>query len=152
MYCAYNAKVKNEELGKSVMGKIGGNLIINYINYYRKYIKEALSKSKRFDSIIEIDKLAEKGEQVLSLGNQYGEGWLLTAEMLELVETGAKNIVCVQPFGCLPNHIVGKGMIKAVRNIYEDANIVAIDYDPGASEVNQLNRIKLMMASAKGNI
>ena len=92
--------------------------------------------------------LARKASTVLSLGNQAGEGWLLTGEMIELIEHGVPNIVCCQPFACLPNHVVGKGMFREVRRRYPQANIVAIDYDPGASEVNQLNRIKLMLATA----
>ena len=88
----------------------------------------------------------------VSLGNQSGEGWFLTGEMLELIENDVPNIVCVQPFGCLPNHVVGKGVIKNMRSSHPDANIVAIDYDPGASDVNQLNRIKLMLATAKNNL
>ncbi|MCW7999934.1 hypothetical protein CFK35_18895, partial [Clostridium sp. cpc1] len=89
---------------------------------------------------------------MISVGNQSGEGWLLTAEMMELIESRVENIVCVQPFGCLPNHIVGKGMIKAMKEKYPKANIVAIDYDPGASEVNQLNRLKLMLSAAYDNL
>ena len=92
--------------------------------------------------------LARKASTVLSLGNQAGEGWLLTGEMIELIEHGVPNIVCCQPFACLPNHVVGKGMFREVRRRYPRANIVAIDYDPGASEVNQLNRIKLMISTA----
>ena len=92
--------------------------------------------------------LARKASTVLSLGNQAGEGWLLTGEMIELIEHGVPNIVCCQPFACLPNHVVGKGMFREVRRRYPQANIVAIDYDPGASEVNQLNRIKLMISTA----
>jgi len=92
--------------------------------------------------------LARKASKVLSLGNQAGEGWLLTGEMIELIEHGVPNIVCCQPFACLPNHVVGKGMFREVRRRYPQANIVAIDYDPGASEVNQLNRIKLMISTA----
>ena len=88
----------------------------------------------------------------VSLGNQTGEGWFLTGEMLELIHSGVKNIVCTQPFGCLPNHIVGKGVIKELRRNYPDSNIIAVDYDPGASEVNQLNRIKLMLATAHKNL
>ena len=86
---------------------------------------------------------------VISIGNQYGEGWFLTGEMAELLVSGVPNIVCIQPFACLPNHVVGKGVIKQLKRIYPDANIAAVDYDPGASEVNQLNRIKLMLSSAK---
>ena len=89
---------------------------------------------------------------ILSLGNQYGEGWFLTGEMIELIEHGTPNIVCVQPFACLPNHVTGKGMIKELRRQFPQSNIVAVDYDPGASEVNQLNRIKLMMAVAFENL
>jgi predicted nucleotide-binding protein (sugar kinase/HSP70/actin superfamily) len=89
---------------------------------------------------------------VVSLGNQTGEGWLLTAEMIELIEGGAPNVVLVQPFACLPNHITGKGVMKELKRRYKDANIVAVDYDPGASEVNQLNRIKLMMSVAFQNM
>ena len=88
----------------------------------------------------------------LSLGNQYGEGWFLTGEMAELLTEGVENIVCIQPFACLPNHVVGKGVIKALRRAYPRANIAAVDYDPGASEVNQLNRIKLMLSEAKRRI
>lgn len=85
---------------------------------------------------------------VIGFGNKMGEGWLLTAEMMELIENGYKNIVCAQPFGCLPNHIVGKGMIRQIKNIHNDSNIVPVDYDPGATKVNQENRIKLMLAVA----
>ena len=89
---------------------------------------------------------------IVSVGNQTGEGWFLTGEMLELIHNNVPNIVCAQPFGCLPNHVVGKGVIKEIRLEHPDANIVAVDYDPGASEVNQLNRIKLMLATANKNI
>ena len=91
-------------------------------------------------------------QDFVSLGNQTGEGWFLTGEMLELIHSGVENIVCTQPFGCLPNHIVGKGVIKELRQHYPNANIIAVDYDPGASEVNQLNRIKLMLATAHKNL
>jgi predicted nucleotide-binding protein (sugar kinase/HSP70/actin superfamily) len=96
-----------------------------------------------------IEKLAEYAEDYVSLGNQCGEGWFLTGEMLELIHTGTPNIVCTQPFACLPNHVVGKGVIKRLRSDYPESNIIAVDYDPGASEVNQLNRIKLMLATAQ---
>ena len=88
----------------------------------------------------------------VSLGTQTGEGWLLTGEMLELIHSGTTNIICTQPFGCLPNHIVGKGVIKELRASHPEANIIAVDYDPGASEVNQLNRIKLMLSTAQKNL
>ena len=103
--------------------------------------------------IIKNSKLTEdKVKDILSIGNQTGEGWFLTAEMIEYIEHGIPNIVCVQPFACLPNHVVGKGVIKTIRDTYPEANISAIDYDPGASEAKQTNRIKLLMAVAKDNL
>ena len=99
-----------------------------------------------------IAEIAENAKNVLQLGHCTGEGWFLTGEMIELINSGVHNIVCVQPFACLPNHVTGKGMIKELRRQYPQSNVVAIDYDPGASEVNQLNRIKLMMAVAFENI
>ena len=106
----------------------------------------------RFHPPVHIKTLAEYARPIVSIGNQTGEGWFLTGEMVELIKSGASNIVCCQPFACLPNHIVGKGVIKSLRHAYPDANIVAIDYDPGASEVNQVNRIKLMLATARKNM
>ncbi len=111
-------------------------------------MRNALRKSKRFSPPSTISELAEGASKVLSLGHQTGEGWFLTAEMIELIKSGTKNIVCMQPFACLPNHVTGKGMIKELRRKYPGSNIAAIDYDPGASEVNQLNRLKLMLSVA----
>ena len=99
-----------------------------------------------------IEKIAEKASEIISIGNQCGEGWLLTGEMVDLIDSGVENIVCLQPFACLPNHVTGKGMMKPMRKRNPLANIAAIDYDPGASNVNQLNRIKLMMATAHKNM
>ena len=99
-----------------------------------------------------IEDLAKYARDIVSEGNQTGEGWFLTGEMLHLIHDGVPNIVCTQPFACLPNHIVGKGVIKKLRAQHPEANIVAVDYDPGASEVNQLNRIKLMLATANKKI
>ena len=96
--------------------------------------------------------MADKARTVLSVCNNMGEGWLLTAEMLDLIDHGAPNIICTQPFACLPNHVVGKAVIKELRRQHPESNIVAVDYDPGASEVNQLNRIKLMISVAKENM
>ena len=115
----------------------------------RKDAVEALKASKRFSPPKRIDKIAEPSRKFLSEGNQYGEGWFLCGEMVELLEDGVNNIVCIQPFACLPNHVMGKGVIKALKAAYPRANIAAVDYDPGASEVNQLNRIKLMLSAAK---
>lgn len=152
LYCLYNASFKSKALGKGIKEKIFSDIGIKYIEAYRRYIREALNNSERFYGPLEIEELGTLAEKLISLGNQSGEGWLLTAEMIELVEDGASNIVCVQPFGCLPNHITGKGMIKAIRDIYPIANIVPLDYDPGASQVNQLNRLKLMLSTAKSNL
>lgn len=99
-----------------------------------------------------IEQIAALAEPFLAQGNQYGEGWFLAGEMAELLTTGVSNIVCIQPFACLPNHVVGKAVIKELRRQHPESNIVAVDYDPGASEVNQLNRIKLMISVAKENM
>ena len=115
-------------------------------------IREYLLKETRYRNTCNIYELAENVEGILSTGNQTGEGWFLTAEMVELIKDGINNIVCVQPFACLPNHIVGKAVIKKLRTLYKDSNIVAIDYDPGASHTNQVNRIKLMLTVAKDNL
>ena len=111
-----------------------------------------MSSKKNYLMPCNIWHLEEQVKDVLSIGNQTGEGWFLTGEMIELIESGAPNIVCMQPFGCLPNHVTGKGAIKALRKKYPQSNIVAVDYDPGASEVNQLNRIKLMLSTAFKNL
>lgn len=152
LYCAYNANFKHKYLSKSKKSQIASNAAILGIEYYRKEMKRALKKSKRFESPKSIAALAEGAQNILSLGNQTGEGWFLTAEMVELIESEVKNIVCMQPFACLPNHVTGKGMIKKLKEEYPGANITAIDYDPGASEVNQLNRIKLMLSVAFKNL
>lgn len=149
LYCLYNSDFKNKYFGKSFKQKITGDIGIKYIEYYRKYIRESLDNSKRFTPPLTIEELGDLAKRLISLGNQSGEGWLLTAEIIELIEHGAENIVCVQPFGCLPNHITGKGMIKAIRDVYPKTNIIPLDYDPGASTVNQLNRLKLMLSRAE---
>lgn len=152
LYCCYNSKFKNRYLSGSSIVKTGCDIAISYIESYRKVVKKELQNSERFGYPSSINNLAKKAANVVSLGNQTGEGWLLTGEMVELIESDVNNIVCIQPFACLPNHITGKGMIKALKSKYPLANIVAVDYDPGASEVNQLNRIKLMMSVAFKNL
>ncbi|WP_446897616.1 acyl-CoA dehydratase activase-related protein [Clostridium sp. LBM24168] len=148
LYCAYDAKFKHENLSGTLLSEIIKGASIKFIEYYRRHMKIALKKSRRFSPPSAIDELAEGASDVLSLGNQTGEGWFLTAEMIELIKSGTKNIVCMQPFACLPNHVTGKGMIKELKRKYPGSNIAAIDYDPGASEVNQLNRLKLMLSVA----
>ena len=148
LYCFYNNNFKATHLGMSKMAALKGNLGIRALEWFRAPAAEALKKSSRFAPPAQIENLASMAQKIVSLGNQTGEGWFLTGEMLELIQNGTSNIVCTQPFGCLPNHVVGKGVIKELRHRYPTANIVAIDYDPGASEVNQLNRIKLMLSTA----
>lgn len=147
-YSLLGLDFKYRYLSGSKPEQVAAKLAISALELYRKPLKEALSMSRRFSPPKTIYELAQKAKQVLSLGHQAGEGWFLTGEMIELIESGVKNIICMQPFACLPNHVTGKGMIKELKRIYPEANIVAIDYDPGASEINQLNRIKLMLSTA----
>ncbi len=126
---------------------------IKLIDILEKDLKLALSKSKKnYLPPCDIWHLEDKVKDVLSIGNQTGEGWFLTAEMIEYIENDIPNIICVQPFACLPNHVVGKGVIKTIRSKYPEANIAPVDYDPGASQANQTNRIKLLMTVAKDNL
>ena len=150
-YSIYNGKYKSEFLGAKKSSDFIADTAVKLIRQIRKPALEALEKSKRFEAPMPIEQIGEITKPFLSLGNQYGEGWFLTGEMIELIQSGVPNIVCIQPFACLPNHVVGKGVIKALKKEYPQANIAAVDYDPGASEVNQLNRIKLMLSAAKEN-
>ena len=148
-YYLFNMDYKHKYFGKStvhsVVSKVGGKALAAV----RKQANEALKSSKRFHTSMKITDVAELAKPFLSVGNQYGEGWFLAGEMAELINSGVPNVVCIQPFACLPNHVVGKGVIKQMKKVYPQANIAAVDYDPGASEVNQLNRIKLMLAAAR---
>lgn len=152
LYCLANTELKKDFYGKSNITAFFGKLAIKTIEDFRKPIRHALRKSKRFEEPVYITDVIDYAKEVTSLGNHAGEGWLLAGEMVELIKAKAPNIVCIQPFGCLPNHITGKGVMKKIREIYPQANIVAIDYDPGASEVNQVNRVKLMMSQAWENL
>ena len=152
LYCFYNTNFKAENLGMKKSSATIGNAGIALLEYFRKPAARAFAASKHFDPPAHIQDLAGYAKPIVSNGNQTGEGWFLTGEMLELIHSGVNNIVCTQPFGCLPNHVVGKGVIKELRHQYPMSNIVAIDYDPGASEVNQLNRIKLMLSTANKNL
>ncbi len=127
------------------------NLIIWYVGKMENLIIKSISKTK-FTPMTKFEHVKDLSNGIIDHGVKMGEGWLLTAEMVELVETGYKNIVCAQPFGCLPNHICGKGVMKKIKSMHQDANIVAIDYDPSATKVNQENRIKLMLAIARENL
>ncbi|MDR1887864.1 MAG: 2-hydroxyacyl-CoA dehydratase [Zoogloeaceae bacterium] len=151
LYCAYDHDFNHRYLSRSKFAALAGNAAIRAMDFYRKHMRKALAASERFTPPPTIDRLAFHAEPFLSRGNQTGEGWFLTGEMVELIEEGVPNILCMQPFACMPNHITGKGVIKALKDNYPHANIVALDYDPGASEVNQLNRIKLMLSVAFKN-
>ena len=152
LYSMSNAQVQKDELGSSLGARTSMDAAIGLVDWMRKPVDEMLERSERFERPESISAMAEKASRVLSLCNNMGEGWLLTAEMLDLIDHGAPNIICTQPFACLPNHVVGKAVIKELRRQHPESNIVAVDYDPGASEVNQLNRIKLMISVAKENL
>ncbi|MCD8077549.1 MAG: 2-hydroxyacyl-CoA dehydratase [Lachnospiraceae bacterium] len=151
-YCFYNSTYKAEFLGGKKSTAWISKRGIDFLNWMRKEACKALEASERFEAPTDIRVLAEYAKPFVSIGNQSGEGWFLTGEMIELIHSGVPNIVCTQPFACLPNHVVGKGVIKTLRSHFPGANIIAVDYDPGASEVNQLNRIKLMLATAQKNL
>jgi predicted nucleotide-binding protein (sugar kinase/HSP70/actin superfamily) len=146
----YNRDVDVDLYGGKKLKQFVVRLFKGYVEKCQKAMIEAVSASGRFRAPGTFEDLHKLIQGYLGDGNKMGEGWLLTAEMLELIHTGVPNIVCTQPFGCLPNHIVGKGMIRKLKDDYPHSNIVAIDYDPGATKINQENRIKLMLANAKG--
>ncbi|UQZ90543.1 2-hydroxyglutaryl-CoA dehydratase [Deltaproteobacteria bacterium Smac51] len=148
LYCLYDDVFRADSLSGSRVNKWVSIWMIRLIESYRKPMRQALAKHPRFGHLNTFKELKASGERIVSLGNQYGEGWYLTADMALMIENGVPNIMCLQPFGCLPNHITGKGVVKELKRRYPQANLVAVDYDPGTSEVNQLNRIKLMMTVA----
>jgi len=149
LYCAITNVVNGKLYGyinkKSILNKIGYDLIYSAQKKMIKIIKA----HGVFEPMHDFEELRSAADKYIHQGVSMGEGWLITAEMAVLAETGTQNIICAQPFGCLPNHIVAKGMSRVIKNAYPDANIVAIDYDPGATKVNQENRIKLMLANAR---
>ncbi len=151
MYAFYNDTIKRELLDGTLSKKMVSDIAIWFIETLKKPMLKALSGTK-FGAPTHIAEMAKAAEKIVSLGNISGEGWFLTAEMLELMHGGVNNIICVQPFACLPNHVTGKGVMKELKRRNPQANIVAVDYDPGASEVNQVNRIKLMMSVAYTNL
>ena len=152
LYCFYNSNFKADNLGGKRSTAHLCNMGISLLEYFRRTCRRELERSTHFLPPARIQDLASMAKHYVSLGNQTGEGWFLTGEMLELIHSGTTSIICTQPFGCLPNHIVGKGVIKELRASHPEANIIAVDYDPGASEVNQLNRIKLMLSTAQKNL
>ncbi len=151
MYSAYG-DFKYRYLSGTKIEQLSHRFLIGIMELYRVTYRNALKASGRFFPPQSIYKTAEGASKILSLGHQMGEGWLLTGEMIELLEQGINNIICMQPFACLPNHVTGKGMLRELKRVYPGSNVVAIDYDPGASEINQLNRIKLMLSVALNDL
>ncbi len=151
LYCLYNSIYDSEFYGHGKIKKLGAKFIIWYLRRREKLMINSMKHTK-FTPMKYFSHTKDLSEGILSHGTKMGEGWLLTAEMMELVEIGYDNIICTQPFGCLPNHICGKGVMKKIKSLHPDANIVAIDYDPSATKVNQENRIKLMLAIAREKI
>lgn len=151
LYCLYNSIYDNKFYGHGKIKKLGSKFLIWYLRRREKLMIQSMKPTK-FTPMKYFSHTKDLSEGILSHGTKMGEGWLLTAEMMELVEIGYDNIICTQPFGCLPNHICGKGVMKKIKTLHPDANIVAIDYDPSATKVNQENRIKLMLAIAREKI
>lgn len=147
-YCAYNPSETARLYGGSFLEKHISDWVLGYIEPMEKVIIAAL-RDNGFHAPLPFRELTKLTDGLIGMGNKMGEGWLLTAEMVELIRAGYGNIICAQPFGCLPNHIAGKGMINKIRELYPDANITPIDYDPSATRVNQENRIKLMLSVAR---
>ena len=149
LYTSYDAIAKRKLLSGSYKEKVFGKMFIRLLEFFRHPMKKALANSKHFLAPRSIYETAELASRHVSLGNMAGEGWFLTGEMVKLIDEGVPNVICLQPFGCLPNHITGKGVLHELRKSYAGANLTAIDCDAGSSEVNQLNRIKLMLSVAK---
>lgn len=152
MYCTNNHIEDVDIYGGSKIRRNLASLVLKYLIMYEELIIKAVKKYSNFTAPSSFSHLKSLAEEVISRGCKMGEGWLLTAEILDLIKTGYENVVCAQPFGCLPNHIVAKGMIRKIKSLYPNANIVAIDYDPSATKVNQENRLKLMLAVARENL
>ena len=147
-YSAYNLSETARLYGGTFFEKHISDWVLAFIGQMEHVIIAAL-RDNGYHAPLPFRELTTLTEGIIGMGDKMGEGWLLTAEMVELIRAGYENIVCAQPFGCLPNHIAGKGMINKIRELYPDANITPIDYDPGATRVNQENRIKLMLAVAR---
>ena len=149
MYCLANSAIDNKLYGLNKKSKNFTNMGYNYLISQQKKMINAIKKYSEFKAPTKFETVREYAKGYINEGVKMGEGWLMTAEMLELIKDGVTNIVCAQPFGCLPNHIVGRGMVRKIISKYKNANIVAIDYDPSGTKVNQENRIKLMLSNAK---
>lgn len=152
LYCVANNINDGKLYGKKSLFITANKVVYSVLRRMQKNIIKIFEKQGVFEPIHDFEHLRKCADKVLNQGVKMGEGWLIPAEMAALAETGTENIVCAQPFGCLPNHIAGKGAIRTLKNMYQDANIVAVDYDPSATKVNQENRIKLMLATARENL
>lgn len=150
MYCVYNGIADYELYGRQPGYAVLCRIAYRYLLKKQRYIRELILRDyPKFMPPADFDRTRRRAMSVIGIGTKMGEGWLLPAEMLELSDEGVKNIVCTQPFGCLPNHIVGKGVMKPIKEQNPDVNIIAVDYDPSATAINQENRIKLMLSNAK---
>lgn len=147
LYCAMDSTYRAKHLDGTWLSGFFGSLALEALELYRLPYAKAVAASKHFDPLQRMTKVAKEAAHYIDLGNQCGEGWFLTGDMIDLIEKGAKQVVCLQPFGCLPNHVSGKGMVKTLSEAYPDVRIAAIDYDPGSSAVNQANRLKLLLAT-----
>lgn len=149
LYVVYNSIVDYKLYGRKAIGALSSKIMYNYMLSKQKDIINVIKENSNFVLPHDFEEGRKKVSKVISLGVKMGEGWLLPAEIIAMVAHGVNNVICTQPFGCLPNHIAGKGMIRKIREIYPKANIVPVDYDPSASRVNQENRIKLMLADSE---
>ncbi|WP_036931873.1 2-hydroxyacyl-CoA dehydratase [Proteocatella sphenisci] len=148
MYVVYNGIVDYKFYGRKALGALNSRIMYEYMLKKQKDIRNVIKENSNFVTPHDFEEGRKMVSKVISLGVKMGEGWLLPAEIIAMVAHGVNNVICTQPFGCLPNHIAGKGMIRKIREIYPKANIVPVDYDPSASRVNQENRIKLMLSDA----
>ena len=151
LYCVVNNINDGDLYGKKGLFYTANKILYSILHRMQKNIIKLFEREGTFEPIHDFEHLRKCADKVLNQGVKMGEGWLIPAEMAALAETGTENIVCAQPFGCLPNHIAGKGAIRTLKNLYQNENIVAVDYDPSATRVNQENRIKLMLATAREN-
>ncbi|MBD5632804.1 MAG: 2-hydroxyglutaryl-CoA dehydratase [Clostridia bacterium] len=152
LYCIINVVNDYKLYGHSRFTAKIYNTVYNTLHKMQKNIIKQFEEEGSFQPVHDFEHLRKCADKVINQGVKMGEGWLIPAEMAALAETGVMNVVCAQPFGCLPNHIAGKGAVRALKNLYPDENVVAVDYDPSATKVNQENRIKLMLATARENL
>ena len=151
LYCLENSSVDHAYYNRNKRSYRLTQMASKYIQHIQRKAIKLIKEEGSFRTPDSFDEVIEASEGIINRGSKMGEGWLLTSEMVALVKSGVDNIVCCQPFGCLPNHIVAKGMMRKIKNVYPQANIVAVDYDPSATKVNQENRLKLMLSNARLN-